>query len=351
MRYRQAANSQLLAIAEEFAEFVSRDPKRHQDLVQFHVRETDIMDHGIHALRHRVGDHAVDFGVRVDTLVAIDVPHHLVADLAGGQFPLVMQRRVGERSPELAGQDPRRRPDLAHADPDRRHSGIADHPQHPHVIAGTMGQRRNLDDVRVQCRQTIANGVQVFRRVAEVVIADHPLRLAEPRNTARNIVLQIDIIHTFGHGRPQRQQAGFLRTLPLATILLAAARENARAGPLPQQPGHVQSTADIVRTQLDQLHTLLRQVAVFGDHMFMTTATDTDANHAVAPSRGKGGGDLRATASGAVSTTSTIPILLTKRGDFNFQVQVRLNRRSSSSRVKTSDVGRPCGQWCVSWYR
>ncbi len=95
--------------------------------------------------------------------------------------------------------------------------------------------------------------VQVFGRLAEVVVADDPLGFAEARNRAGDILFQIDVLDAFGDGGPQQQQPRLLGPLPAAAIDLPAAGDDHRRGPIGQQPLEVHLAVDVIQAQLDQL--------------------------------------------------------------------------------------------------
>ena len=227
----------------------------------------------------RIGHDAVDLGLGVDLVVAIDLGHVLETELARRQGPFVMERGVGMRGPELAGQDAGRHADIAHPQADRGDLGLADHVEDPHVVAGMVGHRRDLDDVRIALRKAAVDLVEVVGRLAEVVEADDPLRLAEAGNAGGDVVFQVDVFDAFGDGRPQEELPLLLRAGPFAAVGRAAAGDDHGAGPIGEQPLDVDGPGDVVQPQFDQLGPLLGKVPVFGDHVTMAAAADTDANH------------------------------------------------------------------------
>ena len=144
----QAADAQRPGLVDEAAQVLARHAEGHIDLVQPEVGESGVMDQGAEAMPDRIGHDAVDLGIGVDLVVAVDLGHVLEAELARRQGPFAMEGGIGVRGPELAGQDAGRHADIAHPQADRGDLGLADHVQDPHVIAGMVGHGRDLDDVR-----------------------------------------------------------------------------------------------------------------------------------------------------------------------------------------------------------
>ena len=60
--------------------------------------------------------------------------------------------------------------------------------------------------------------LEVVGRLAEVVEADDPLRLAEAGNAGGDVVFQVDVFNAFGDGRPQEELPLLLRARPFAAI-------------------------------------------------------------------------------------------------------------------------------------
>ena len=131
----------------------------------------------------------------------------------------------------------------------------------------------------------LVDAPQVLRRLAEIVVADDPLGLPEPRDAAGDVILQVHVVDAFRDRRPQGQQPGLFRVVPLAAVLLAAAGDDARAGPLAEQAADVHAAADVVHPQLDQLHALFGQVPMLGHRMLVAAATNANANHETASVR------------------------------------------------------------------
>ena len=181
--------------------------------------------------------------------------------------------------PELAGQDAGGHADIAHPQADRGDLGLADHVQDPQVVAGMVGHGRDLDDVRIELRKAAVNLVKVVGRLAEIVETDDPLGLAVAGDFAGNVVFQVDVFDAFDNCRPQQELTLLLRAGPFAAVGRAAAGDDHGARPIGKQATDVDGPADIVQTQFDQLGPLLGKVPVFGDHVTMAAATDTDANH------------------------------------------------------------------------
>ena len=274
-------------VVDEPRQVLARHADRHVHLVQLAVPEGHVVDQRAEAVADRVGDHAVDLGVGVDLVVVVDFGHLLVAELAGGQHPLVMERGVGERGAELAGENPRGDADVAHAQADRRHLAAARQFQHPQIVVRMVGHRADLDDVGIELAQPAVDFVEVVGRLAEVVQADDPLGLAESRNRRGDVVLQIDVLDALGNRRPQQQQPLLLAAGELPAVDRAAAGDDHRAGPVGHQPPQVHLAVDVVQPQFDQLGALVDQVPMFGNHVPMPAAANADANHG----EGRGVGD------------------------------------------------------------
>ena len=129
-----------------------------------------------------------------------------------------MERGVGMRGAELAGQDAGRHADIAHPQANRGNLGLADHIQDPHVVTGMVGHGRDLDDVRIALAKTAVDLVEVVGRLAEIVETDDPLGLAVARNLGGNVVFQVDVIDALDDGRPQQKLTLLLRAGPLAAV-------------------------------------------------------------------------------------------------------------------------------------
>ena len=104
------------------------------------------------AVPDRIGNHSVHRRIGSDLIVAVDLVHLLKAELPRREGPLVVERGIGERSSEFAGQNPRRRADVAHAHADRGNLALLHHLEHPQIVVRIIGHRGNLDDVGVELR-------------------------------------------------------------------------------------------------------------------------------------------------------------------------------------------------------
>ena len=101
---------------------------------------------------------------------------------------------------------------------------------------------------------------EIVGRVAEAVVADDPLRLAEARNLAGDVVFQVDVLDAVGDRLAEHDQPRLLAARVLAAVLLAAHGDDRRARPILEQPLDVHPRADVIEAQLDQLGPLLDQV-------------------------------------------------------------------------------------------
>ena len=240
------------------------------------------------ALSNRIGNEAVDPRVRIDFVVVVDVLHLPEAQLSGGQCPLVMERRVGERGTELAGEDAGRDTDFAHADPHGRNRAVADQLQHPHIIVRFISRRGDLDDVGIEAGQPGMNFRQVLRCLTKVVQADDSLRPPVNGNSVRDIRLQIDVLDTFRNRGSQQHQSRFFTPLPFPLVLDAPTGGDHRARAVAKQPLQIDLPPDVIQADLDHLSSLLDQVSMFRHHMPVTTTSDTHANHGAIHISGRG---------------------------------------------------------------
>ena len=78
--------------------------------------------------------------------------------------------------------------------------------QHPQVVVRMVGHRGQLHDVRIEARQPAVHLCEIVGRLAKIVQADDPFRAAETGDRAGDVLLQVDVLHPFGNGRPQQQQ-------------------------------------------------------------------------------------------------------------------------------------------------
>ena len=96
-----------------------------------------------------------------------------------------------------------------------------------------VGHRGDLDDVGVERLEPGVQLAQIVGRVAEVVVADDPLRLAEAGNLAGDVVFQVDVLDAVGDRLAEQHQPRVFVAGVLAAVLLAADGDDrrARAGP------------------------------------------------------------------------------------------------------------------------
>ena len=64
-----------------------------------------------------------------------------------------------------------------------------------------------------------------------------------------------------------------------AAVLPASAGDQHRPWPIADQAWEARVAVDVVQSQLDQLGALLDQVPMFGDHVLVAAAANTDAYH------------------------------------------------------------------------
>ena len=220
-------------VVDEPRQILARHAERHVDLVQLAVPKAGVVDQRAEAVADRIGDHAVDLRLGVDLVVVVDLGHLLEAELARRQRPLVMERGVGERRAELAGQDPRGNADVAHAQADRRHLAAARPVRSIRRLScGWLAIVAILTMSGSQLAQPAVDLLEIVGRLAEVVQADDPLGLAEARNRAGDVFFQVDVLDALGDRRPQQQQPLLLAAGELAAVGGAAAgdRPPGRAG-------------------------------------------------------------------------------------------------------------------------
>ncbi len=134
---------------------------------------------------------------------------------------------------------------------------------------------------------------RVLRRDAEVVIADDAFCFAESRNGGGDVFLEVDPLAAFGDGGAQEQLPGLLGSRPATAVGLSAAGDDDRARPVGQEALEVYIAVDVIQPKLDELRTALDEVLVLGNHVPVTTAADTDAEHAGVGERLKASGPAR----------------------------------------------------------
>jgi hypothetical protein len=137
-----------------------------------------------------------------------------------------------------------------------------------------VSHRGNLHDVGVQRFESRVKLAQIIGRVAEAVIADDPLGLAEAGNLPGDVIFKIDILDAIGDRFAKHDQPGFFAADVLAAVLLAAHGDDRLAGSLLQQPLDIYARADVIQAQLDQLGTLFAQVLMFCEHVFVPATAD-----------------------------------------------------------------------------
>ena len=266
-------------VVDEPQQVLARHADRDVHLVQLPMAESGVVDLRTETVADRVGDHPVDLGLGVDLVVVVDLGHLLVAQLAGGQRPLVMERGVGERRAELAGENPRGDADVAHAQADRRHLAAAGQLQQPQVVVRMIGHRADLDDVGIELAHPAVDVVEIVGRLAEVVQADDPLGAAETRNRRGDVLFQVDVVHALGDRAPQQQQPLILAAGKLPAVDGPAAGDDHRARPVGHQPPQVHLAVDVVQPQFDQLGALVDQVPMLRNHVSVPAAANADADH------------------------------------------------------------------------
>ena len=266
-------------VLDELGEVLARHAEGNVDLVELQVGEGGVVDQRAEAVAHRIGDHAVDLGLGVDLVVVIDFRHLLEAELARRQRPLVMEGGEAQGRAEASAEDPGGRADVAHADADGGNLALARQLQHPQVVAGMVGHGADLDDVGVQAAEAPVDFSEVVGRLAEVVVADDPLGLAEAGDLAGDVLFEIDVLDPLGDGRPQQHQALIFAAGEFSPVRGAAAGDDDRAGPVGDQPLDVRLAVDVIDAEFDELGALLDEVAVFGDDVAMAAAADADADH------------------------------------------------------------------------
>ena len=142
-----------------------------------------------------------------------------------------------------------------------------------------VGGRGDFDHVRVVLCQLGMDRRQLLGRLAEIVVADNALRLAEAGNRAGNILLEVDVIDSLGDRRSQQHQPLLLVADPLAAIDLATAGNKHGAGPLIQQPLEIHVAGDPIQPQFDEPSPRFHQVLMLGKHVPMPTPTNADTDH------------------------------------------------------------------------
>jgi len=281
------ASGQRAGLAQKLIELVGRNAERHVDRVDPGGRERRVVDHGAEAVGHRVGDDAVDPGGRAEGVEAVQVAHLPPADLPGREGAFVVEGREHERRAHPAAEDAGRHADVTHADADGGHLGRRHQFEHPQVVGGVVGHGRDLDDVGVEGGQAGVQGGEVGGRAEHVVVAHHPPGLPVAADAAGDVVLEVDVVGPLDDREPQELQAGLLRLLPPAAVLLPAAGHDRRTGAILEEPLDLHFALDVVEPQLDERDAVVGQVLVFGDHVPVAAATDAHADHREVPESSK----------------------------------------------------------------
>ncbi len=125
------------------------------------------------------------------------------------------------------------------------------------LSCGWLAIVADLDDVGIVTAEPGVDGIEVVRRLAEVVEADDPLGLAESRNLPRDIFIQVDVLDALGDGRAEQQDPLLFAADELAAVGAAAAGDNHRTGPVGHQPPQVYVAVDVVQAELDQFRSLV----------------------------------------------------------------------------------------------
>ncbi len=192
-----------------------------------------------------------------------------------------------------------------------------------------VGHCRDFHDIGIERFQPGVKVAKVVRRVAKAVITDDSFRLAEPRYLVGDVVFQIDVLDSVGDCLAEHDHPRFFAAGVFAAVYFPTNGDHRRTRPVFEQPLDIYPRADVIQPQLDQLGPLLYQMGELGQHVFMTAAAYADANH---------WRELRVSRSGVINAGEVYFRRTRARN------QIRLNCRSRSSRVKTREVGRPCGQ-------
>ncbi len=185
----------------------------------------------------------------------------------------------GEGGAVLAAEDARGDADVAHAEADGWHLALSDQAEHADVVVGAVGHRADLDDVGVEFGQALVDAFEVVGGLTEVVEADEALGLAVAGDLAGDVVLEVDILHPLGDGRAEEHEPLRLGLGPFSAVAFAAAGDHDRAGAVGQQSLDVDLAVDVVESEFDELRPLFGEVAMLGDHVAVTSAADTNADH------------------------------------------------------------------------
>ncbi len=192
-----------------------------------------------------------------------------------------MEGRITEGRSKFACQNARRDSDIPHAQADCGNPALRHKLEHPEVILRVVGHRGDLDDVRIEGGHAIVKGLEILRRFVKIVIADDAFGLAVSGNRGRDILFQVDVVHSFGDGGPKNELPLLFSPPKPSPITFSAARHDHRAGTFVEEPLHVDRTIDVVEPNFDQLHALLRKIPMLCDHMPMASSSNADTNDTV----------------------------------------------------------------------
>ncbi len=121
--------------------------------------------------------------------------------------------------------------------------------------------------------------VQIGGSFIKIVQTDNSFGGTVPRNLLGNIILQINVVDAGGNGTAQDHQTLFLGFVPPSSIFTSTAGHHDRAWSLGQQSPQINTSADIVHAQLDDVGTVLSQMFVLGYHGLVATTTNGNAQH------------------------------------------------------------------------
>ena len=242
-------------------------------------RKADVVHQRAEAVPDRIGDHPVDLGVGVDLIVVIGLGHLLEAELTGGQHPLVMERGVGERAPNL---------------PARIRVGMPMSPMHRPIV-GTLLRRASSSIRRLSCgwlaivqilmmsgssphsRRWISSRLSgVLRKSCRLMI-----RLVRPNRGIDVATSSSRSTYSTPSAMAVRSSSCRCSSLPANFPPSTVRRQviDHRAGPVGHQPPQVHVAVDVVQPQFDQPGALVDQVPVLGDHVSVPAAANADADH------------------------------------------------------------------------
>ena len=131
-------------------------------------------------------------------------------------------------------------------------AGLCSRSRTRRLSVGLLGRDGDLDHVGVLLAHACVDLLQVGRHLAQVVVADDALDVAEAADGVGDVGFEIDPVEAADDGLAQQHLAGLLGAAPAAAVCWPAHRGHQRAGLVGQQALEVGGLGQEVEAQLDQ---------------------------------------------------------------------------------------------------